>query len=129
MNKIIIVSAIIAIIVIGGLGMYLSIIMPSQVASVTNNPNTKVMPLETPSQFPYQINKEVFDLSKSSNPTNLSNDPIKFKSYQEISDYVKESSKNYQPMMHIRDSMMMPIPFAANEPRPDMPTSMREGQF
>ena len=108
--------------------MYLSIITPSQVASVTNTPNTKVMPLETPSQFPYQINKEVFDL-KSSNPTNLSNEPIKFKSYQEISDYVKESSKNYQPMMYIRDSVMMPVPFAVNEPRPDMPTSMREGQF
>jgi inhibitor of cysteine peptidase len=129
LNKIIIVSAIAAIIVMGGLGMYLSIIMPSQDASVTNNPNVKVMPLETPSKFPYQFNKEVFDSTKFSSTTILSNEPIKFKSYQEISDYVKESSKNQQQMMYIRDSVMMPVPFAANEPLPDMSTSMREGQF
>lgn len=106
--------------------MYLSII-PSQVTSVTSNPNNIVTPLETPSKFPYQINKEVFDLSLS-NHTNLSNEPIKFKSHQEISDYLKESTKNQQQMMYIRDSVMMPMPFAANEPRP-VPSSMREGAF
>lgn len=126
LNKIIPVFAISAIIVIGGLGMYLSII-PSQVTSVTSNPNNIVTPLETPSKFPYQINKEVFDLSLS-NHTNLSNEPIKFKSHQEISDYLKESTKNQQQMMYIRDSVMMPMPFAANEPRP-VPSSMREGAF
>ena len=126
LNKIILVFAISAIIVIGGLGMYLSIIS-SQVTSVTSNPNNIVTPLETPSQFPYQINEEVFDLSLS-NHTNLSNEPIKFKSHQEISDYLKESTKNQQQMMYIRDSVMMPMPFAANEPRP-VPSSMREGAF
>lgn len=126
LNKIILVFAISAIIVVGGLGMYLSII-PSQVTSVTSNPNNIVTPLETPSQFPYQINKEVFDLSLS-NHTNLSNEPIKFKSHQEISDYLKESTKNQQQMMYIRDSVMMPMPFASNEPRP-VPSSMREGAF
>ena len=127
LNKVIIVSAIAAIIVIGGLGMYFSIITPSQVSFVTNNPNAKAIPVETPSKFPYQINKEVFDSTKFPSNTILSNEPIKFKSYQEISDYVKESSKNQQQMMYIRDSVMMPVPFATNEPRTDMPTSMREG--
>ncbi|GKS66516.1 hypothetical protein YTPLAS73_00630 [Nitrosarchaeum sp.] len=129
MNKIIIFSALVVIIVVGGFGMYLSIITPSQVTSVTNNPNNIVTSLETPSQFPYQFNKEVFDSTKLPNSTVLSNEPIKFKSYQEISDYVKESSKNQQQMMYIRDSSVFPVPFVENEPRPELATSMREGQF
>lgn len=128
------------IVVIGGLGMYLSTSLAPQ--STQNPPihnpeqNVQLKTTQAPSKFPYQFSKDIFDSAGFQKTTTFSNEPIKFETAQEIADFVKQAQKiQQQYAMYDTNSnrLMASVPFAETgsaikEPRPELP-SMREGQL
>ena len=130
MNKIILSSALVAIIVVGGLGMYLSSTTHApQSVPVSNPENVPIKTAQSPPKFPYQFSKEVFDSTVFPKISFLSNEPIKFESSKEIVDYLKQSQKiqqQYNLFVHSPDMLMAPVPSPEPEsmkmPRPEMPT-------
>ena len=130
MNKIVLSSALIAIIVIGGFGMYFSIGITPQVkqnvpvSNQVQNDNVKTM--QTPQKFPYQFSREVFDLAGFPKTPILSNEPVKFESAKEIIEFLKQSQKTQQQFnlfVHSSDMLMAPVPEpeSMKMPRPEMP--------
>ena len=134
MNKIIVPSVIAVIAVVGGFGIYFASTLtvsspqtPEQTVSVT--PTTG-----SPSKFPYQFSKEIFEKNVFPQTTYTSNEPIKIESQQEILDFLKQSQRVQQQFaMYDRNSnaLMEPVPFGSGsplkEPRPAIPPSLREG--
>ena len=128
MNKIILSSALVAIIVVGGLAMYLSTITyVSQNVPVSNPENVPIKTAQSPPKFPYQFSKEIFDSTVFPKISFLSNEPIKFESSKEIVDYLKQSQKiqqQYNLFVSNPDRLMAPVPFtlseSGKEPRPEM---------
>jgi len=133
LNKILLSSALIAIIVIGGLGMYYSITVTPQVKqnAPVSDQNTPIKTMQAPSKFPYQFSKEVFDLAGFPKTPILSNEPVKFESAKEITEFLKQSQKTqqqYNLFVHSPDMLMAPVsspepePESMKMPRPEMPT-------
>lgn len=110
--------------------MYYSINITPQVkqnvpVSVQEQNNIKTM--QAPSKFPYQFSKEVFDLTIFPKASILSNEPVKFESAKEITEFLKQSQKTQQQynFVHSPDMDLMapvPEPESMKMPRPEMPT-------
>ena len=78
MNKIVLSAVIAAIIVIGGIGVYFSTTIDD------NQAQDNTRDTETPTDFPYQFEKDIFSDSPIKPISYDSNDPIKFESEKEI---------------------------------------------
>jgi uncharacterized secreted protein with C-terminal beta-propeller domain len=130
-------SALVAIIVVGGLAMYLSSTTHApQSVPVSNPENVPIKTTQAPSKFPYQFSKEIFDSTVFPKTSILSNEPIKFESSKEIVDYLKQSQKiqqQYNLFVSNPDRLVLPVPFThsadGKEPRPELQSSMREGRI
>lgn len=112
--------------------MYYSIIVTPQVKqnAPISDQNTPIKTMQAPSKFPYQFSKEVFDLAGFPKTHILSNDPIKFESAKEITEFLKQSQKiqqQYNLFVHtgainISGVPSEPEPELMRMPRPEMPT-------
>jgi uncharacterized secreted protein with C-terminal beta-propeller domain len=138
LNKIILISTIVAVIGLGSLGLYFATTLdqPSQSQTAPREPSPQTEPTKivAPSKFPYQFNKEVFSETEFPEELFLSNNPIKFQSNEEVLDFLKQAVRFEQEYSMVireagpmRDALMAPIE-PQPEPIPSPPPSMREGR-